>query len=91
MERQRRGQPVCWEALTLGKCFCFAGSDVLQWIVQRLWVSSLGEDTASAHLSGTSVCARHHEGISAGSKLKGGFARVSEKLTVSRERQGLHV
>eukprot|EP00069_Balaena_mysticetus_P021268 bmy_13533T0 len=29
------------EALTVAKCFCFAGSDVLQWITQRLWVSSL--------------------------------------------------
>ena len=31
------------EALTLARPFCFAGSDVLQWISQRLWISGLGE------------------------------------------------
>ena len=31
------------EAQTLARPFCFAGSDVLQWISQRLWISGLGE------------------------------------------------
>lgn len=82
---------MCWEALMTGRCFSFAGSDVLQWIAQRLWISNLGENTATAHWSGAAVCVQHHEGISGGSKLKGGFARVSEKLTFSWERRGLHV
>uniref|UniRef100_A0A8D0XGW8 Regulator of G protein signaling 9 n=1 Tax=Sus scrofa TaxID=9823 RepID=A0A8D0XGW8_PIG len=29
------------EAPTVTKSFCFAGSDVLQWITQRLWISNL--------------------------------------------------
>ena len=31
------------EAQTLARPFCLAGSDVLQWISQRLWISGLGE------------------------------------------------
>lgn len=39
------------------RCFCFAGSDVLQWIVQRLWISNLGESSSDTHLSRTTLCA----------------------------------
>ena len=35
------------EAPTVTKSFCFAGSDVLQWITQRLWISNLGESSSS--------------------------------------------
>lgn len=34
------------EALMMAKCLWFAGSDVLQWIAQRLWISNLGENSS---------------------------------------------
>lgn len=68
------------EALTVAKCFCFAGSDVLQWITQRLWVSSLGESSSFPPRPRAAVCASpwgHLWRVEA----KRGSARVSEKLT----------
>lgn len=66
------------EALTLARPFCFAGSDVLQWLSQRLWISGLGE---------SSFCPQpdqgllwHHPGAYLGA-AGWGSACVSEKLT----------
>lgn len=42
---RHEGGGMCQEALTEAKYLWFAGSDVLRWISQRLWVSSLGESS----------------------------------------------
>lgn len=54
---------MCWEALTMAKYFWFAGSDVLQWIAQRLWISNLGESPSGTPATRTAVGAGPPENL----------------------------
>lgn len=54
-EEAQRGGECCGPGLHMLRglgidqlLLCFAGGDVLQWIIQRLWISNLGEALAYA-------------------------------------------
>lgn len=81
LNRKETSQATAWRSRDMSggyddnrKRLCFAGSDVLQWIVQRLWISNLGESSSGSQSSRTAVCTAPWE------KLNRDLACVSEKF-----------